>query len=113
MNNLNEDSFVVTDKAPQNFVWIGFIKMFFPDAKIIHSKRNYKDIFLSNYKNNFVSNDMDWSYDPDDILKYMLMLADDPNLAKQIGVDSSEWFKQHNGVALVKKWLEIINCKIN
>jgi len=70
LNNLNEDSFVATDKAPQNFVWIGFIKMFFPDAKIIHSKRNYKDVFLSNYKNNFVSNDMDWSYDPDDILKY-------------------------------------------
>ena len=44
--------------------------MFFPNAKIIHSKRNYKDIFLSNYKNNFASNDMDWSYDPDDILKY-------------------------------------------
>jgi len=51
-------------------LWFGFIKIFFPDAKIIHSKRNYKDIFLSNYKNNFVSIDMDWSYDPDDILKY-------------------------------------------
>ena len=70
LNNLDKDSFIVTDKAPQNFVWIGFIKMFFPNAKIIHSKRNYKDIFLSNYKNNFASNDMDWSYDSDDILKY-------------------------------------------
>jgi len=70
LNNLDKDSFIVTDKAPQNFVWIGFIKVFFPNAKIIHSKRNYKDIFLSNYKNNFASNDMDWSYDSDDILKY-------------------------------------------
>ena len=83
LNNLNKDSFVVTDKAPQNFVWIGFIKMFFPNAKIIHSKRNYKDIFLSNYKNNFVSNDMDWSYDPDDILKYFNFYFEHMNFWKK------------------------------
>ena len=29
--NLNEN--IITDKAPQNFRWIGFIKLFFPIVK--------------------------------------------------------------------------------
>ena len=27
---------IITDKAPQNFLWLGFIKIFFPNSKIIH-----------------------------------------------------------------------------
>ncbi len=70
LNNLNNNSIVTTDKAPQNFQWIGFIKLFFKNAKIIHSKRKLKDTFLSNFKNNFASKDMDWAYDPLEIIKY-------------------------------------------
>ncbi len=70
LNAINTPLTVISDKAPQNFLWIGFIKIFFPNAKIIHTKRNYKDTFLSIYKNNFASPDMNWSYDPLDILKY-------------------------------------------
>ena len=43
----------ITDKAPLNFRWIGFIKILFPNAKIIHSLRNPKDNCLSLYKNLF------------------------------------------------------------
>ena len=43
----------ITDKAPQNFRWIGFIKIFFPNSKIIHCNRNAKDNCLSLFKNNF------------------------------------------------------------
>tara|TARA_Y100000590_G_scaffold466566_1_gene642450 strand:- start:2801 stop:4360 length:1560 start_codon:yes stop_codon:yes gene_type:complete len=70
INAINTPLKVISDKAPQNFIWIGFIKVFFPNAKIIHTKRNYKDTFLSIYKNNFASPDMNWSYDPLDIIKY-------------------------------------------
>ena len=35
---------LITDKAPQNFRWIGFMKIFFPNSKIIHCNRNAKDI---------------------------------------------------------------------
>ena len=42
-----------TDKAPLNFLWIGFIKIFFPNAKIIHCKRDPKDNCVSLYKNVF------------------------------------------------------------
>jgi len=70
---LNSHKFLgkkITDKAPQNFRWIGFMKIFFPNCKIIHCSRNPKDNCLSLFKNNFASNSMDWSYSQNDIGKY-------------------------------------------
>tara|TARA_B100001027_G_scaffold176218_1_gene127420 strand:+ start:1630 stop:3177 length:1548 start_codon:yes stop_codon:yes gene_type:complete len=61
---------IVTDKAPQNFRWLGFIKIFFPNSKIIHCTRNPKDTCLSLYKNSFASSDMNWSYSDSDIANY-------------------------------------------
>ena len=61
---------IVTDKAPQNFLWMGFIKIFFPNSKIIHSYRNPRDNCLSIYKNYFPSNDMLWSFDQTNIANY-------------------------------------------
>ena len=60
---------IITDKTPQNFMWIGLIKKIFPDAKFIHSIRNPKDNCLSIYKNLF-DGDINWSYNLDNILKY-------------------------------------------
>ena len=64
-NNLisfhNFKSNFVTDKAPQNFMWIGFIKIFFPNSKIIHCFRNPKDNCLSIFKNHFSSPTMSWA----------------------------------------------------
>ena len=59
-----------TDKAPQNFRWIGFIKLFFPDSKVVYCKRNSKDNCLSIYKNFFASSDMKWAFDEEDIANY-------------------------------------------
>lgn len=39
----------VTDKRPDNFLHIGFIKTLFPDAKIVHTRRNRLDNLLSLY----------------------------------------------------------------
>ena len=61
---------IVTDKAPQNFLWLGFIKIFFPNSKIIHCYRNSKDNCLSVFKNYFPSNDMLWSFDQSNIANY-------------------------------------------
>ena len=60
----------ITDKAPQNFRWIGFLKIFFPNCKIIHCSRNPKDNCLSVFKNSFGSNHMKWSYSQKDIANY-------------------------------------------
>ena len=83
LENLNKNSIVTVDKGPQNFIWLGFIKLFFKNAKIIHSKRNLKDTFLSNYKNNFASKDMDWTYDPSQIVKYFNTYDDLMNFWKK------------------------------
>jgi len=76
INYLKIKESIITDKAPQNYIWIGFIKYFFPNAKIIHCCRNKKDVLLSIYKNNFGSSDMDWSYDPGDIVRYYNLYSD-------------------------------------
>jgi len=60
----------VTDKAPQNFKWIGIMKLFFPNSKVIHCKRIAKDNCLSLYKNQFPSETMNWAFDQEDIGKY-------------------------------------------
>ena len=37
----------VTDKRPDNFLYIGLIKRLFPDARIVHTKRDAQDTCLS------------------------------------------------------------------
>ena len=66
----NFDEHVLTDKALINFKWIGFIKIFFPNSKIIHCKRDPKDNCLSIYKNNFSAPNMNWAFDQKDISNY-------------------------------------------
>lgn len=70
INYHNFKTNIITDKAPQNFIWIGFIKFFFPNSKIIHCSRNPKDNCLSIYKNYFTSETMSWAYKEDSIAKY-------------------------------------------
>ena len=61
---------IITDKAPHNFKWLGVIKLFFKDAKIIHCTRNPKDICLSIFKNFFSSPEMEWSSSQTDIANF-------------------------------------------
>jgi len=74
LHNIKTD--FITDKAPQNFRWLGFIKIFFPGSKIIHCKRNPKDTCLSLYKNSFASQDMNWSYSESNIASYYNLYLD-------------------------------------
>jgi tetratricopeptide (TPR) repeat protein len=43
----------VTDKSPNNFLWIGLIRIAFPKARIIHCRRHPVDTCLSNYFTSF------------------------------------------------------------
>jgi tetratricopeptide (TPR) repeat protein len=49
----------VTDKRPDNYIYIGLIKLLFPDAKIVHTTRNALDNCLSIY---FLHLDQSMSY---------------------------------------------------
>jgi len=44
----------------------------------------------------------------EDVLKHMLFVADHPDQAAQIGERAREWFNTYNGIALAKKWLELV-----
>ena len=66
--NIKEN--IITDKTPQNFMWIGFIKIFFPNSKIINCQRLAPDVCLSIFKNYFSSSIMNWAYDQKDIANY-------------------------------------------
>lgn len=70
LSKKNLNSKIYTDKSIENFLFIGFIKIFFPMSKIIITKRDKKDVFLSIFKNDFFGRYMNWSYDKKDILEY-------------------------------------------
>ena len=58
----------ILDKNPLNFLWIGFIKILFPRAKIIHIKRNSKDTCYSCFKQLFEN--INFADDQDDLAKF-------------------------------------------
>ena len=74
---------IITDKAPQNFRWIGIMKIFFPNCKVVHCSRDAKDNCLSLFKNNFASQDMNWSYDQKDLAKYYNLYLEMMNFWKK------------------------------
>ena len=59
----------VADKTLMNFWFLGFIKYFFPNSKIIHCSRDPKDNCLSIYKNLFDVH-QGWLYDQEDLANY-------------------------------------------
>lgn len=60
----------VTDKLPLNFHWLGFIKLIFPNAKIINIKRDTIATAFSIYKTLFVRGALNFSYSFSDIIQY-------------------------------------------
>ena len=70
IKSFNISEKIITDKAPLNFILIGFIKIFFPNSKIVHCKRNPKDNCLSIFKNNFSSSKMNWVFNQKDISNF-------------------------------------------
>ena len=59
-----------TDKMPQNFLYTGLIFSAFPEAKIIHVKRDPKATCWSNYKQYFSLNGLGYCYDLHDLVTY-------------------------------------------
>ncbi len=66
----------VTDKMPQNFIYMGLMVLIFPDAKIIHCKRNPLDTCLSNYFQNFAAAGLSFAYNLEDLGHYYRLYLD-------------------------------------
>jgi tetratricopeptide (TPR) repeat protein len=70
---LNISEGIVTDKMPLNFRFVGFILSSFPDAKIVHLKRDPIATCWSIYRHLFKSNGNGYASNFDDLASYYLM----------------------------------------
>ena len=61
---------IITDKMPHNFLYLGILKLIFPQSKFIHVSRNKLDNCFSLFKNYFSDNSHSYSYNLDNTLKY-------------------------------------------
>lgn len=62
LRSVAPDAARVTDKMPFNFLWLGLIHLIFPNARIVHCRRNPIDTCLSIYTNLFA---MRWEFGSD------------------------------------------------
>ena len=70
LSRFNATENVITDKMPLNFRNIGFILSAFPEAKIIHLKRDARATCWSIYKHYFSGNGNGWAYNLDDLAEF-------------------------------------------
>jgi tetratricopeptide (TPR) repeat protein len=68
--SVSEGNIFVIDKNPLNFLYLGLLVATFPEAKIIHVRRNPAAVCWANYKQYFVSANLDYCYSLDDISAY-------------------------------------------
>ena len=70
LQKVSKGNLIVTDKMPQNFRYIGLLAATFPEAKIIHVKRDPAAVCWSNYKKYFESKSIGYCYEIDDVISY-------------------------------------------
>ncbi len=88
LNHFNVKNDYILDKTLTNFWYIGFIKIFFPKSKIIHSQRNPRDNCLSIYKNLFpLTINEKWLYNQEEMGQYYLIYKDMMNFWNNIFKD--------------------------
>jgi len=72
----SEGNVIVTDKMPQNFHFLGLITAAFPEAKIIHVKRDPAAVCWANYTQYFTGDSLWYCHSLDDILHYYKLYQD-------------------------------------
>ncbi len=70
LQKLSNKNPFVTDKMPQNFRFLGLLAAAFPEAKIVHVKRDPAALCWANYKQYFATKSLGYSYSINDITKY-------------------------------------------
>ncbi len=59
----------ITEKLPNNFLYLGFIALLFPNTRIVYCKRSPINIGISNYFQDFAG-ELLWSYDLEDFVHF-------------------------------------------
>jgi len=70
LESFSNGNSIITDKMPQNFHYLGLLASAFPEAKIVHVKRNPAAVCWANYKQYFESKNIGYCYAIDDIVSY-------------------------------------------
>ena len=70
LSRIGAGSQYVTDKNPANFLNLGLIALALPNARVIHCRRDRRDVALSCYFQNFVGPGQAFSYDLGDLAHY-------------------------------------------
>ena len=76
LSRLDVPEKVISDKMPLNFQYIGFILSAFPEAKIIHMKRDARATCWSIYKHHFDTKGNGWAYNVDDLAGFYGLYID-------------------------------------
>jgi Flp pilus assembly protein TadD len=76
LQHISNGNLIVTDKMPQNFRYLGLLGAAFPEAKIVHVKRNPAAVCWANYKQYFESQGLGYSYDLEDVINYYRLYTD-------------------------------------
>lgn len=65
--HLPDDTLAYVDKMPENYRLIGFLKMAFPESRIVNLRRDPRDVALSMWRAHFTGRALSYAYD----LKWM------------------------------------------
>ena len=84
IKNISDNSVRFTDKLPENFFWIGLIKLILPNAKILHCLREPRDNCFSLFKNYFPNGTIDYSYNLNKVVEYYNLYFDLMNYWKNL-----------------------------
>ena len=76
LGKISEGNLFVTDKMPQNFLYLGLILKILPEAKIIHLKRDSAATCWSNFKHYFSASGLGFSNDLNDTVGYFKLYSD-------------------------------------
>jgi tetratricopeptide (TPR) repeat protein len=76
LSRLNVTESIITDKWPLNFQYIGFILRAFPEAKIIHLKRDPVATCWSIYKHYFSEMGNGWAYNLTDLVEFYRLYSE-------------------------------------
>ena len=70
LKSVSNENLTITDKLPQHFRYIGLLAAAFPEARIVHVKRNPAAVCWSNYKQYFPQESIGYCYSIEDVINY-------------------------------------------
>ena len=76
LKDVSEGKKIVIDKMPHNFLHIGLLAAAFPEAKIVHVKRNPAAVCWANYRQYFALTSSGYSHAIEDIVIYYKLYQD-------------------------------------